>query len=96
MAKHESYTAYESVAEAEVTDDPTIAEFMRFVLPNATEEQIDKFRHFIMCKLHDGIQIGLGLSSYNPMSAADAFRLGVDEGREILIEELKMFEEGGK
>ena len=94
MTQREPHLAYESVAEAEVLDDTTIPEFVRFVFPDATKEQIEKMRHFIVCKLHDGIQIGLGLSSYEPMLAAEAFALGADEAREILIEELKMMEEG--
>ncbi|MBA3758629.1 hypothetical protein H0X10_03300 [Candidatus Saccharibacteria bacterium] len=88
MSESEAYFPYESIAAAEVQEDPAIPSFVRSIFPSASEAAVDKFADFIKGKVHDGIQIGLGLSSYDPMMAADAFCLGADEAREILIHEL--------
>ena len=92
MSEIESYIPYETLAAEVVRDDESIPEFVRFAFPGANDDAIEKFRVFIKAKLHDGILLGLGLSSYDPMMAPEAFALGADEGREILIEELRLIE----
>ena len=87
MSKKESYIPYETIAMAEVQDDPTIEKFMRSIFPGASSDAVEKFQHFVKGKIHDGIQIGIELSTGTPMSEIQAFNLGVEEGYECAMED---------
>lgn len=89
MSGQEAYIPYEVLADVTVLNDTSIPDFIRSVFPSASESAVDKFVDFIKGKVHDGIELGLELSSYDPMRAAEAFCIGADEAREILITELK-------
>ncbi len=92
MGTPDGYIPYETVAMAHVEDDTTVVGFLGSLFPEATIGQLEKFKLFMAGVVHEGIMVGLELSSNTPMSEVQAYHLGIDEGYKRAMEDRTLTE----
>lgn len=85
----DEYIPYEATAKVIARGEESNENFLRSLVPDATDEQIDKFVHFVAGKIHDGIEYGLALSVADPVGALEAYRMGDTEGYARAYEEIE-------
>jgi hypothetical protein len=75
-----TYIPYLPTAEACLEADESPDLFLRSLVPDASDEQIEKFRYFILGILHDGIMLGLDICGHDPIGEVESYQLGVEDG----------------
>ena len=76
----ETYIAYQATAEAITGADDSPELFLRLLFPDVSVEQIALMELYTIGKILDGIHCGLALSTENPISPLEAYRIGESDG----------------
>ena len=83
------YIPYETTAEAVVAADESFEVFVRSLFPDVELEQIAMLRAHAQSMVLEGINLGLGMSTEDPIYAlqvhAQAFQQGYDQATQDML-----------